>query len=630
MRSIPRPFALVFSMLVALLAAATTHAARGTITLQVDASEAPRKILHAHLVVPAEPGPLSLSYPEWLPGEHGPTGPLTDVAGLHITAAGKDLVWRRDLTDMYTVSCTVPAGVHALDVRFDFVLSQSTDGFSSAASFTEQLALVSWNQVLLYPSGEASDGLTYAASLKLPPGWKYGTALPLLRESAAAIQFAPVSLTTLVDSPVIAGAHFRRVPLTDGPRPSVVMDMACDGEAGLEIRPETVARHRALVAEADALFGARHFREYHFLLSLSDHVAHFGLEHHESSDDRAAERMWVDDDLRASNSNLLAHEYVHSWNGKYRRPADLATPDYHEPMKTELLWVYEGLTQYLGFVLAARSGIRTADQARDALALLAATLDHRTGRTWRPLEDTAVEAQRLYDSSDQWAAWRRGTDFYNEGLLIWLEADVTIHRLTQGRRSLDDFCHRFHGAPGGPPMVKPYTLDDVVRTLNEVAPNDWRTFLTERIHSLGPRAPLGGIEGGGWRLAYTDSLSAYLKSVEAAHKRVDLWYSLGFRVLKDDGMIEDVIPGTPAAKAGLAPGMTLVAVNGRKWSKDVLRDLLRDAKRTGPIELIATSGEFYRSFKLDYRGGERQPRLVREPGKADVLSEILAPHAGRK
>ncbi len=616
--------------LAALFAAPSpTHAARGTITLAVDATEAPRRILHVRLTIPAEPGPLSLSYPKWIPGEHGPTGPLADVAGLRITAAGQTLAWERDLVDMYAVRCKVPQGAHEVEVSFDFLSAQGTQGFSSAASFTQQLALVSWNQVLLYPTGEASDQLMYATSLKLPPGWKYGTALAVARESGGAIQFAPVSLTTLVDSPVLAGAHFRRVPLTPGPKPTVFLDMACDGEAGLEIKPEVVERHRRLVAEADALFGARHFREYHFLHSLSDHVAHFGLEHHESSDDRTSERMWVDPDEYARHSNLLSHEFVHSWNGKYRRPADLATPDFQQPMKDDLLWVYEGLTQYLGFVLAARSGIRTPDQAREALALGAAVLEHRPRRTWRPLIDTAVEAQRLYEASDQWESWRRGTDFYDEGLLIWLEADVLIRRLTNGRRSLDDFCHRFHGAPSGPPKVVPYTFDDVVSAMNDVVPYEWRTFFETRLHSLSPHAPLGGIESGGWRLGYTDTLVAYVKSLEEANRNVDVQFSLGFLVHKEDGLIDDVITGSPAARAGMAPGMKLVAVNGRKWGKDMLRDAVRATRAGQPIELLASSGDFYRSFKLDYRDGERYARLVRDAGKADVLSEILAPHASR-
>ena len=625
-RMLRSPSALCLLLAVS-LAPTPTHASRGPIALAVDLTEASRKILHAKLVIPAEPGELSLSYPKWIPGEHGPTGPLPDVAGLRISAAGAPLAWRRDPVDMYAVHCTVPAGARSVEVSFDFLAAAAPIGFSSAASVTEQLALLSWNQVLLYPTGEPSDGLTYEAKLRLPPGWKFGTALPVVGENAGAVDFAPVSLTTLVDSPVIAGAHFRRVPLTTGVTGAVYLDMACDGEDGLRMTADELAHHRRLVQEADALFGARHFREYHFLLSLSDHVAHFGLEHHESSDDRVFERTWLDDDLRVASSNLLAHEFVHSWNGKYRRPAGLATPDYQKPMQGELLWVYEGLTQYLGSVLAARSGIRTPREAQENLALQAATLDHRPGRTWRPLLDTAVEAQQLYGSADEWESWRRSTDFYNEGLLIWLEADVTIRRLTGGRRSLDDFCKRFHGPPSGPPKVVPYTFDDIVRTLGEIAPNDWRSFFTTRLESLSPRAPMGGIEGGGWKVVYTDSLPPFVKALEEQRKNVNESFSIGLTVNKD-GVIADVIPDAPAGVAGVPPGAKLVAVNGRQWTKDVLRDAIR-ATRTSrtPLELLVVNGEFYRTCSLDYHGGARYPHLVRDAGRADVLSQILAPHA---
>src|SRR5262245_31678714 len=440
MRRPPMPAMVALLGMLATPAPGRANVAPGNITLAVDASEAPKKVFHVRMSIPVTPGRLSLSYPKWIPGEHGPTGPLTDVAGLRITAGGTALTWERDPVDMYAIHVTVPEGARSVDVVFDFLSAAAPVGYSSAASCTQQLMLMSWNQLLLYPTGAPSDGVTYAASVQLPAGWKYATALPVTTESGGTNRFAPTTLTTLVDSPVLAGANYRRVDLASGAAPHEYLDMACDSREGLAI-PEDQIRHlRQLMAEAFTLFGARHFREYHFLLSLSDQIAHFGLEHHESSDDRSWERVWLDDDKRIANSNLLAHELSHSWNGKYRRPAGLATSDYQKPMNGDLLWVYEGLTQYLGFVLAGRSGIRTPDQVRENLALSAAVLDHRPGRTWRPLSDTAVEAQLLFNASDGWESWRRGTDFYNEGLLIWLEADVTIRKLTQGRRSLDDFC----------------------------------------------------------------------------------------------------------------------------------------------------------------------------------------------
>jgi predicted metalloprotease with PDZ domain len=376
------------------------------ITIAVDATEAPRKILHARLSIPASPGPLTLMYPKWIPGEHGPTGPITDLAGLKLSAAGKPIPWRRDDVEMYAFHIDVPPGASAIDVSLDFLLPASVSGFSSAASATGRLAVISWNQVLLYPRGSGSDQLTYVASLRLPEGWKYGTALPVSEESGGAIKFKPVSLTTLVDSPVIAGSRFRTIKLTEGEGPSFQIDMVSDSAEALMMRPEDIAHYKRLVAETEALFGARHYQHYHFLYTLSDYVAHFGLEHHESSDDRVGERTLLDPALRKYNAGLLPHEFVHSWNGKYRRPSGLATPSYEQPMKGELLWVYEGLTEYLGDILTPRSGLWSAQEYRDNLARIAAYLDRYPGRTWRPLQDTTVAAQLLYSASSAWAAQR--------------------------------------------------------------------------------------------------------------------------------------------------------------------------------------------------------------------------------
>ena len=612
----------------ALLAIATPPAARadytpGTITLAVDLSEAPKRILHVRMSIPAGAGPISLSYPKWIPGEHGPTGPLTDVAGLRVTAGGKAVAWERDLTDMYAIHCVAPAGTKALEVTFDFLSPTDTGGFSSAASYTPNLGLLSWNQVLLYPGGQPSDGLTYVASLKLPAGWSYGTALPVERESGGEIRFKPASLTTLVDSPVLAGAYFRRVDLAPGVTPPQVLDMACDSKAGLAMGDDQVACHRRLVAEAYALFGARHFRDYHFLLSLSDHVAHFGLEHHEADDSRVGERGLVDENERKLDAGLLPHEYVHSWNGKYRRPVGLATPDYQVPMRTDLLWVYEGLTTYLGNVLTARSGLWTPEQYRDELADTAAALDHLPGRTWRNLQDTADAAPQLYFGPRAWYSTRRGVDFYAEDDLNWLWVDVIIRQQSGGKKSVDDFCHAFHGGKSGPPEVKTYNFDDVVNTLNGVVAYDWRGFWTERLTNHGPGAPLGGIEGSGWKLVYDETPSDMFKSGEHDGNSIAEDYTLGLR-LRDDGGVVDTIEGMAAAKAGIAPGMRVIAVNGRKFSADGLHDAIKAAKTgSDPIELIVENTDYIKTYKLDYHGGEKYPHLVRDESKADLLSEII-------
>ena len=603
----------------------TAKSAPGPITVAVDATEAPRKILHARLSIPAGPGPVTLMYPKWIPGEHGPTGPITDLAGLKLRAGGKPLSWRRDDVEMCAFHVDVPAGANAIEVSLDFLLPASVSGFSSAASATARLAVISWNQVLLYPQGWGSDQLTYVASLRLPNGWEYGTALPVSEETNGSIKFKPVSLTTLVDSPVIAGSRFRSIKLTEGEGPSFQIDMVSDSAEALVMSPDDIAHYKRLVAETEALFGARHYQHYHFLYTLSDYVAHFGLEHHESSDDRVAERTLIDPALRKYSAGLLPHEFVHSWNGKYRRPAGLATPSYEQPMKGELLWVYEGLTEYLGDILTPRSGLWTAEEYRENLARIAGYLDRYPGRTWRPLIDTTIAAQLLYNASSAWAAQRRGVDFYDEGELIWLEADVIIRQKTNGARSLDEFCKRFHGGQNTPPMVKTYTLDDVVNTLNDVAPYNWRDFLTTRLNSTEGHAPLGGITGGGWRLVYTDVQGDYLKAYETAKKTADFSFSVGL-LAGEDGVISDVVPGTISAQAGIGPGMKLIAVNGRRYSLQVLREALRAAKSsTDPIELVVENGELTQSYKLAYHDGERFPHLERDPSKPDLLQKIIQP-----
>lgn len=602
------------------------------VTLEVDAREAPRKIFHAKLTIPAAPGAFTLAYPKWIPGEHGPTGPIADLAGLRFSAAGKPVAWRRDPVDLYLFHLDVPAGADSIEALLDFLSPADAGLFSSGSSTTANLALISWNQLLLYPADRKPDEILFAATLRVPEGWKWATALaPAPRQAADGIRFAPVSLTTLVDSPVLAGGHFRVVPLGDGP-PAHRLDLAADSDAALEMSPELEEQYRALVAETGALFGARHYSHYDFLLTLSDHTAHFGLEHHESSDDRVDERSLVDADRRKLMAGLLPHEMTHSWNGKYRRPAGLGIGSFQEPMRGDLLWVYEGLTEYLGQILAARSGLLTPEQYREALALTAADMDHQKGRAWRPLQDTALAAQVLYGARADWATLRRGVDFYPESELLWLEADTVIRRETRGKRSLDDFCRLFYGGQSGPPKVVPYTFEDVVAALNQVATWDWNAFWTKRLDSTEPGAPLQGILGAGWKLVYSEEVPDLQRAAEDTRKITDVRYSIGIAV-REDGTIPDLVPGSPAAAAGLGPGMKVIAVNGRRWNAVILRDAIKRSK-TRPIELLVENGEFFKTVRLDYAGPERYPRLERNPGLPDLLTAIVrplaAPPAGAK
>jgi predicted metalloprotease with PDZ domain len=599
----------------------------GPIRLDVDATQAPQKIMHAHMRMPVQPGPLVLYYPEWIPGEHMPDGPISDMAGLKFVANGKMLPWRRDLLDMFAFHLDIPQGVSSLDIDLDFLLSAPATGYSAGASATAYLDLLSWNQVVLYPKGYAVRDLTYVPSLRLPAGWKFATALPGAKQNGDTIEFAPVPLDTLVDSPVLSGCYFRVIPLTPGETPPHEIDIAADSAAALDM-PSTMETHyRNLVAETGALFGVRHYRGYHFLVSLSDDVAHFGLEHHESSDDRNAEHSLTDETERINFADLLPHEFVHSWNGKYRRPADLTTPDYHEPMKDDLLWVYEGLTEYLGEVLAARSGLRDLQQSREDLARVAAEWGKEPGRSWRSLQDTADAAQFLYNTDIDWRNWRRDVDFYEEGELLWLDVDTTLRRLTDDKKSMNDFCRVFYAGPGGEPALKTYTFDDVVATLNELAPYDWASFLRSRLDSFAPDTPAEAVANSGWKVIYNERPNEMEDVNDAVHKRVSLNFSVGL-ILNDDGSIADVIYNGPSYKAGLGPGMKITAVNGQQYSADALTDAIDAARSTTtPIQLIVANGAAVETHQIDYHGGLRYPHLERDSSHPDYLGEILHPLA---
>jgi predicted metalloprotease with PDZ domain len=597
-----------------------------SVRLHVDLTDAPRNLYHARLEIPVQAGDVALVFPKWIPGNHRPSGPIGGLTGIRMEAAGRTLRWRRDPLEMYEFHVSVARGVTTLEVSLDAITTLDSAGGGGPAASSNLLDL-NWNAVVLYPKGSHSDEVTFVPSVTLPAGWKFGTALPVAHAQGDEVEFAPVSLTTLVDSPLIAGLHYRKIELTKpGEGPLHVMDVIADAETDLAFKPEEISVYQKLVAETGALFGARHYRDYHFLYTLSDQVGGHGLEHHESNDSVSFERTLLDPDLHMLSASLLPHEFVHSWNGKYRRPAGLATPNFQEPMIGDLLWVYEGLTDYLGDLLAERSGLISGDQYRESLAATAAMLDHRTGRTWRPLEDTATSVQTLRMLlSPEWTNWRRSLDYYPEGELIWLEVDALIRQQTHGQHSLNDFCRRFEGGESGQPKVVPYTFEDVVHTLNEVAPYDWSTLLTERVKATSTHAPLGGIERGGWKLVYNDKPNAFDEAAEKRFKFADFSYSIGFSLDKE-GKFSDVIVGSPAFQAGLGPGMKLLAVNGRKWTPEVLHAAVKGAQATNlPIELLVENAQFIRSYPVAYHDGEKNPHLERVAGKPDILGEISKP-----
>ena len=612
------------------------------ITLSVDLTGAPQRILHATETMPVTAGPMTLVYPKWIPGEHGPTGPLENLAGLVMTAGGQPVVWQRDKVDMFAFHLTVPQGATTLEIKLDFLTPGAGGGgaFSGGASTSANLALLSWNTVVLYPEGAKAAEVMITPSLTLPNEWEFGTALETKGAPGGIIggstggtvhilkpEFKTVSLEQLVDSPVLTGRWFKEVALAPEVSPKHYLDMAADGPEDLELSKEHVEAFSKLVRETGALYKSRHYGSYHFLVTLSDQVAHFGLEHHQSSDDRVEEKTFTDDSRFTVAGDLLPHEFTHSWNGKYRRPAGLATDNYQKPMEGDLLWVYEGLTQYLGDVLAARSGIWSAEQYRGYLADSAAEMDHRPGRTWRSIQDTATAAQVLGDGgSSQWDNWRLGLDYYPEGELIWLDVDTTIREKTRGKKTLNDFAAAFHGLGGNtPPKVVPYTFDDVVAGLNTVVPNDWAGFLRERLDSHEAHAPLGGLEHGGYKLVYGESSNVYSKAREAISESANFWYSLGLIVGKS-GTVYDVLKDGPGDKAKMAPGMKIVAVNGRSFTPDLLKAALREGKETGPaVSLITENTGYFHVVTVDYHGGERYPFLERVDGTPDRLDEILKP-----
>lgn len=595
------------------------------ITLKVDATETPKHILHTSESIESTGGHMTLYYPRWIPGYHDPTGPVVDMAGLFIKAGGKTIPWRRDPVVMNAIHCDIPEGIKTIDVNFDFILPPEIPGPTNAAASTAKLLILEWNHVLLYPEEIRPDSINVSTEITLPDGWKYFTALRTAKKIADKIFFNPVSLTQLIDSPILTGEYARQIDITPPSGVPHFLDLVSDGPAALAMNGEKITDYKHLVTEANALFGTHHYNHYDFLCTLSDNIYHQGLEHHQSSDDRMPERTYVDDNLFKDNASLLSHEFTHSWNGKFRRPLGLATGDFSSPMKGNLLWVYEGLTQYLGKVLAGRSGLFTPEEYKDDLANVAAFMEHRPSLTWRPLQDATDEAQLLYYTRSDYDSWRGSVDFYNEGELIWLEADATIRQITNNKKSIDDFCKIFHGGNNNGPQVIPYDFENVISTLNKVANYNWKDFFVKKLNSLNPHTLMGGIEKSGWKLVYKEEPNEMQSVNEEVSESINLFYSIGFMV-DFDGKIEDVLTGSPAVNAGLAPGMNIIAVNRRKFSKEIIREAIKAAKTdSSSSEFIAANGDFYSIIKVNYHGGEKYPYLVRDVSKPDILDYIISP-----
>jgi predicted metalloprotease with PDZ domain len=594
----------------------------GVLRVQVDATNVDQRIFRVRQTIPVtNSGPMTLLYPQWLPGKHGPRGAVDKLAGLVITANGQRVPWRRDPVQVYAYQVDVPRGARQLDLEFQFL--NPTEAAQGRINVTPEMMNIQWEMVVLYPAGHYASRIMVEPSVTLPQGWSQASGMEVARTAGSTVTYKPVTLETFVDSPIFAGKYYRQVDLDPGARLPVRLNIFADAPEKLEYKPEQIEAHRNLVRQADRLFGARHFEHYDFLLALTDRLGGIGLEHHRSSENSVDPNYFTEWDKHLGDHDLLPHEYVHSWNGKFRRGADMWAPNYDVPTRNQFLWVYEGQTQYWGQVLAARSGLWSKQNALDSLALTAASYDNRVGRQWRALVDTTNDPILQARRPQAWGAWQRNEDYYSEGQLIWLEADTLIRERSGGRRSLDDFAKVFFGGESGRAYVKTYTFDEIVQTLNQVEPYDWATFLRMRTENAGGRAPLEGLARGGYRLVYRETQNAYEKS--EAGGTVNLTYSLGMN-LNREAKITSVLWEGPAFKAGLAVGPTVVAVNGTAYTADRLNAAVRAAKGgKKPIELLIKSGDAFRTVAIPYYGGLRYPHLERVEGTPARLDDILAP-----
>ena len=609
------------------LISSAAQAETAPIRITADLTDAPRKLYHAEIDLPVSAGPVTLITPEWIPGNHRPTGPVSEITGLVFTAEGKTLNWRRDDVNLYKYHVTIPAGVKTLHAHLDLIITHR---------ISQKMATLEWEGLLLYPADRPVREIPIEPSLKVPAGWGIGTALkPVdapsypVPAAGATTRFAVTNVEQLEDSPVIAGEYFHEFALAPGVTPKHYLDVVSDEADDSKLRPAFLAQVSNLVREADAIYASHHYNEYHFLLTLSDIAGGEGLEHGQSSDNGVDEKAFADASHQLADADLLSHEFTHSWNGKYRRPVGLYQPDFATAQQGALLWVYEGMTQYLGNVLAARAGLKNQAEYRDLLALVAAGLDNTPGRQWRPTVDTAISASILRGGEPAWGNWRRSQDYYNEGELLWLDADTLIRELSGGKKSLDDFEKIFLGKGGNTgPTIAPYTFDEVVAALNQVQPYDWATFLHDRVDKINPHADFAGIERGGYKLVYREKPSAGERTLQASGGRragLDCWYSIGLRI-NGEGQIRDVRWNGPADKAQLAPGYKILGINGESFSNDALKTAIRSAKTSkDPIHLIVQADRFLHSIDLDYHDGERYPVLERVEGKAALLDEITKP-----
>jgi predicted metalloprotease with PDZ domain len=594
----------------------------GTISLNVDLTNISDRIFNVHETIPVKGKQVTLLYPQWMPGTHSPSNTVLDMAGLVLTANGQRVPWVRDRVNMYAFHVDLPAGATSLEADFQYLAPMDPKKGRISSNFADLM----WNSVLLYPAGYFSRRIPFSTTLRLPDGWKFASALETKSQQGNVVTFQETTLNTLVDSPLYAGVNFKRIDISSGPDNQVFFDVFGDKPADLEITPEELQFHKNLVVQAQKLFASHHYDHYDFLFSVSDVVSGKGLEHHQSSEDGSPANYFTDWSAGVMGRALLPHEYTHSWNGKFRRPADLWTPNFNVPMQNDLLWVYEGLTDYWGYVLTARSGLHTPSQARDVVAQIAAGFEISPGRTWRSLEDTTSQPiiSAHGASSEEWPSWQRSYDYYPESVLIWLDADTKIRELSGGKKSLDDFAKAFYGIDNGSYVTVTYTLDDLLKALNTVQPYDWAGFFRQRVYEVNPSVPENGITQGGYKLVYNDEQSEWMKHVDPKRPS-NFATSLGFSA-RADGNIDDVWWNSLAFKAGITSDMQLQAVNDQKYSAEVLRQaILAAEKGTAPIKLLLKRDDQFLTISMDYHGGLRYPHLERVDSQPNRLDDVFAP-----
>ena len=617
-----------FPALVLALALWDANAQKAPIEITANLTDAPHKLFHADIDFPVSAGPLTLISPQWIPGHHMPSGPADAIVGVVFTADGKPLEWRRDDVNLYEFHLTIPAGVTTLHMHLDSIVTRR---------ISQRMAALEWEALMFYPAHVPVKDIPIQPSVKVPAGWGIGTALTPVSggsypvpAAGSVTKFAATTVEQLEDSPILTGLYFHEYPLAPTVSPKHYLDVAADAPEDANLRPAVLAEVANLVREADALYASHHYHEYHFLLTLSDVAGGMGLEHGQSSDNGVGEKGFADDVHQLPESDLLSHEFTHSWNGKYRRPVGLYQPDFATPMQGALLWVYEGMTQYLGHVLAARSALQTPQEYRDTLAMVEAELEYTRGREWRPTEDTAVAASILRGGNPAWFNWRRGQDYYYEGEVLWLDADTLIRKMTDNKKSLDDFEKIFLGKGGNTgPLIVTYTFDELVQDLNQVVPYDWAKFLHDCVDRINPHVDVAGLEQGGYKLVFKDKPTKSEQMMEAAAGRrsggIDCWYSIGLQ-LGPDGTIGDVLWDGPADKAGVFPGEKIMAVNDKVYSPEALRQAIREARDPSkPIHLILQADSFVSTAQIDYHDGERYPALERVNGTPAYLDDIIKP-----